>query len=232
MKKNRAKPTDKMNDLISENYTILMVMSRFGIPLGIGEKSVREICKQHGVDTETFLAIANYFIDGDLSMINISKLNMHDLINYLHAAHSYFLDYRLPIIREQLIDAISGESKDIRVVFLKFYDEYVEEVNSHMSYEEEVVFPYVRKLLDGELDSNYSIDVFRKKHDQIELKIIELKNIFIKYYPGKDSFSLQSILHDFFATGNDLASHNIIEDDVFVPAIALLEERVRKESKK
>ncbi len=232
MKKVRAKQIDKMSDLISENYPILMVMSRFGIPLGVGEKSIKEVCEQYGVDTETFLSIANFFIDRNLSLINLKKLNVVDLINYLHTAHRYFLDYRLPAIREQLIDAISSTDKDVRVVFLQFYDEYVKEVNNHMSYEEDVVFPYVRKLLKGELDARYSIDVFRKKHDQIELKIIEFKNIFIKYYPGKDSFQLQNVLFEFFATEHDLASHNIIEDEVFVPVVAILEDQVKKESGK
>ena len=30
----KYKATDKMSDLICENYTLLMVMSRFGLPLG------------------------------------------------------------------------------------------------------------------------------------------------------------------------------------------------------
>ena len=34
------KPTDKMGDLICENYALLQVMSRFGISLGFGDKSV------------------------------------------------------------------------------------------------------------------------------------------------------------------------------------------------
>lgn len=232
MEKIRAKKTDKMSDLISENYLILMVMSRFGIPLGVNDKSIKDVCEQHEVHTDTFLQIANYFIDRDLSLIDIPSLHIPDLIKYLHSAHSYFLDYRLPAIREQLNDAISGDAKDIRVVFLRFYDEYVQEVNSHMSYEEEVVFPYVRKLLEGEINTKYNISVFSKKHDQIELKITELKNIFIKYYPGKDSFQLQNVLFEFFATENDLASHNVIEDEVFVPAISHLESKITKEQKR
>ena len=37
----KYKATDKMSDLICENYTLLMVMSRFGLPLGFGDKNVK-----------------------------------------------------------------------------------------------------------------------------------------------------------------------------------------------
>ena len=34
--------TDKMSDLICENYPMVLVMSRFGIALGFGEKNIGE----------------------------------------------------------------------------------------------------------------------------------------------------------------------------------------------
>lgn len=38
-KKGLYKETDKMSDLICENYPMVLVMSRFGIALGFGEKA-------------------------------------------------------------------------------------------------------------------------------------------------------------------------------------------------
>ena len=39
--------TDKMSDLICENYPMVLVMSRFGIALGFGEKNIGEVCRQN-----------------------------------------------------------------------------------------------------------------------------------------------------------------------------------------
>ena len=55
--------TDTMRSLIKDNSQLLMVINRFGISLGFGEKSVDEICEEQSVDAETFLAVAN-FISG------------------------------------------------------------------------------------------------------------------------------------------------------------------------
>lgn len=34
----KFKPTDKMSNVISRNYSLISVMSRFGMSLGFGEK--------------------------------------------------------------------------------------------------------------------------------------------------------------------------------------------------
>ena len=56
----KYKPTDKMIDLISDNYSLLQVMSRFGLSLGFGDKTVKEVCELNGVDCRTFLIVVNF----------------------------------------------------------------------------------------------------------------------------------------------------------------------------
>ena len=93
-----------------------------------------------------------------------------------------------------------------------------------MQYEERVVFPYVKGLLKGERNDKYNISIFRKRHDQVEMKITELKNILIKYYPGAGGYLLNSVLFDIFTTAEDLATHTRVEDDLFIPTILALEQ--------
>ena len=57
------KPTDKMSDLICENYTLLQVLSRFGVSLGFGDKNVREVCEINNVDCNTFLTVVNFLVE-------------------------------------------------------------------------------------------------------------------------------------------------------------------------
>ena len=48
---------DKMESLITANYRLLNMLSRFGISLGVGDKSIEEVCRINGVDCKTFLAV-------------------------------------------------------------------------------------------------------------------------------------------------------------------------------
>ncbi len=228
--KTKYQETDRMSDLLSEHYAMLLVTSRFGIPLGLGEKSIGEVCRLNGVDTDTFLTVVNFLAEETPKPVSgevLTKgLSLEALILYLHQAHDYFLHFRFPHIRRKLVEAITDCPKDVAFVICKFFDEYTSEVHTHMAYEEKTVFPYVRSLLDGNTDAKYSIAIFRKRHDQIELKITELKNILIKYYPGRGSHTLNSVLFDIFAVEEDLTSHNHVEDYLFVPAIQALEKQL------
>ena len=117
-KNGKYRETDKMSDLICENYPMVLVMSRFGIALGFGEKNIGAVCRQNGVDACTFLTVVN-FLTEEISapMTNIDKcLSIEALITYLHNAHAYFLDFRLPHIRRKLTDAIADCPKDVAFV--------------------------------------------------------------------------------------------------------------------
>ena len=48
---------------VFENMQLLPLFPRFKMELGVGEKSVEEVCKTHGVNTAFFLEIANSYLD-------------------------------------------------------------------------------------------------------------------------------------------------------------------------
>ena len=53
-------PDDKLINIIGDNYNILQDLGCFGINLGFGDKTVREVCEDQKVDTYTFLAVVNF----------------------------------------------------------------------------------------------------------------------------------------------------------------------------
>lgn len=225
--------TDKMSDLICENYSLLLVMSRFGLSLGFGDKTVKQVCEQQGVHTETFLAVVN-FMDDECCMPDEYRQNVSikALMEYLRQAHSYFLDFNLPAIRRKLIDAIDCSQNDVSFLILKFFDEYVNEVRAHMEYENQIVFEYVNTLLAGRDVSGYNISVFAARHNQIEVKLTELKNIIVKYYPAKTNNNLlNSVLFDIYSCEKDLCSHCRVEDYMFVPLIMEFEKKIQNNAR-
>jgi regulator of cell morphogenesis and NO signaling len=227
-KQQKYKPTDKMASLISDNYTLLQVISRFGLSLGFGDKTVKEVCEMNRVDCRTFLAVVNFMEEGFSRMEDAEDLSVPSLIDYLRQAHSYFLDFALPVIRRKLTESIDC-SKDDEVTFLilRFFDEYVREVKRHMDYEEKTVFKYVNDLLHNHPSKHYQISVFSKHHDSISEKLTELKNIIIKYCPPKANKNLlNAALFDIYSCEEGLESHCKIEDCLFVPAILKLERRM------
>ena len=83
-------------------------------------------------------------------------------------------------------------------------------------------YELIEALLRGEKSATYSIDVFRRHHDQVEARLRELKNIIIKYYPSGGTNELNGVLFDIFTCEQELASHNAVEDGIFIPAVERL----------
>ena len=185
---------DRMCDLVCDRYPVLQVMSRFGIALGFGDKTIAEVCAENKVDTATFLAVVNMQMNAGCNASEAAAgVSVRALTDYLHNSHGYFLDFRLPAIRRKLIEAVDCAQNDVSFAIMRFFDEYAAEVQRHMSYEEQTVFPYVESLLAGEKNTAYSIDVFRRQHDQVDAKLRELKNIIIKYYPSGSTNELNGV---------------------------------------
>lgn len=210
-------PDDRMRDLIDDNDLLLMVLSRFNIPFGFGDATVMETCLYNNVDYPTFLAVANLISGKEVKKKDVS---LKSLMSYLRNAHSYFLEFYLPSIRKKLIEAINVTYiNDVQVVVLKYFDAYIAEVRRHMEYENDVVFAYVDKLLEGEKDSDFDISDYSANHTDIADKLHELKDIVIRHYRQRDNYTLNSALYDIISCQNDLETHCRVENELFVPAV-------------
>lgn len=223
---------EKMSDLILENHSLLLVISRFGLSLGFGDKTVKEVCETSGIDCSTFLVVVNFLSEDnfEIDIDNVyDNISIESIISYLKNAHTYFLNFKLPAIRTKLLQAVNTGEQSIpySILFTKFFDEYVAEVQKHMNYEDNVVFPYVLQLQKGQKDRKYSISIFQQRHNEIDSKLEELKNILIKYYPAKGNNHLfTEVLFDILSCEIDLASHNRVEDYLFVPSIEAIERKI------
>ena len=221
--------SDKMISLIRDNYNLLQSLGSFGISLGFGDKTVKQVCDDQNVDTNTFLAVVNFTINGYREMDDVSRLSVPTLLQYLKASHDYFIGFQLPFIRKELVDALD-ENDNLARLILKLYDEYSRSVTQHMKYEEKTVFPYVESLIAGKPMASYAIDMYSKHHGQESMKLRELKSIIIKYFPG-DSLrnnQLSATLYDIYNNEEWLALHAEVEDKIFIPAIKCLEDKSRQ----
>lgn len=221
---------DKMIDLISDNYSMLQGLSAFGIRLGFGDKTVCEVCREQDVDCYTFLMVVNFLINGYTPKESDEKISVKTLLGYLQASHRYFIDFQLPSIRTKLEESLQ-KGDGLATLILRLYDEYAHDIRLHMKYEEKTLFPYVEALLRGEQTSGYNVDIFSKHHRDTKGKFQELKNIIIKYLPhnGLANNQLTATLYDIYNNEEWLLNHSNVEEILFVPAIRLLEQKVKED---
>ncbi len=216
----------KLADLIHTDYRLLLLLPRFGLNLGIGEKTVKECCEKRHISVSLFLMIANlytfeqYIPDAEV----IDQLDIDPLILYLQNSHSYYLNHRIKSIEERLPIVADQSVGSHKKILSQFFQEYKNEVINHFNYEENIVFPYILNMRKGIRSTGYHIEIFEQNHSNIDDKLNDLKNIIIKYLPEHAELSERThILFDIFSLEKDLRKHTLIEDKILIPLVQKLE---------
>jgi regulator of cell morphogenesis and NO signaling len=222
----------KLADLIATNHNLILMMPRFGIPLGFGEKSVAEVCRAHDIPVDFMLLVCNaYTFDNFLPDTELlGNTDMRPLVPYLQASHRYYLDDRIPHIDNHLhhvADLVGGR---VGEMLKKFFDDYSEEIADHFQYEEQDAFPYLLLMQSGKKSTRNSAgriaSRFAESHGNIDDKLSDLTQIVYKYLPS-DIASEESIelIFDILQLSEDLKKHELIEEKILLPYGLWLEEK-------
>lgn len=220
-----------MSDLIIENPSLLLMMEHFGIGSLVGEKNVAELCTGSQIGTSLFICVANLY--NGFYPASVTKYNEKDIqliTLFLNNSHRYYKEEKYPEI-QLLIKQMNQQNKSPEIRLLEnFFNEYFTEVTEHLDYEDQVVFPYIRLLLQKttppslEISNTFSVKEYRDHHTDIESKLIELKNLLIKHIPIHSDIKLRrKLLLSLFELEYDLNIHTLIEDRILIPLVNKLE---------
>lgn len=219
----------KMSDIILNNHIMILVLERFGIELGLHDKTIEAVCKENNISTEMFLTIAN--LHNDISYIPVSSHSCSDIeaiIQYLKNSHQYYSHEIFPEIIKN-IHLMSEYNKKPEILMVEdFFNEYKKEVDQHFNYENEIVFPYILNLFENknviDTKNDYSVAEYKEHHDDIEEKLDDLKKLLIQHLPQKnDRIIRRKILFALFNLEQDLFIHTKIENEILIPFVEKIE---------
>jgi regulator of cell morphogenesis and NO signaling len=229
----------KMADVIQMNYMLIPVIYRFGINLGFGDKTVKEICDETDVDLNFLLQLVNTYHDKDyFPKEELQSIPLKDIVAYLKMTHSSYLNEKLTEI-EDLIESLQHAEDEKYILLIRnLYEGYKNELTEHIMHEEEVVFPYVLAVEEicktrvtsdrnRKLCESFSITEYQEGHDDVEEKLMDLKTIMIKYLtPPLNTSLYHKIIQLLFMLEQDLNYHSRIEDKVLIPKMISMEKTV------
>lgn len=223
----------KMSDLIDADYRLLLLLNRLNFTFGFGDKNVEEVCKDNNFDADCLIFLANLQSNKSITKIyeEFYKLPIEPFLCYLKHSHSYFLEERLPNIRRKLKLVLDSTDEKLRNIVLNFFDNYSKEVADHMKYEDQIVFPYIYALINNSEDiKDYNINIFEERHNDIEEKMADLKQILLKYMStdNVDRFLLVNVLMELYTSEEELESHTFIEENLVIPRIREIEKQAIK----
>ncbi len=194
-------PLSILSEIVGANYLLIPVINRFGIKLGLEDKSVKTICIEYNQNIDFFLTILNTYLNEDyFPEKKLQEFEIDLVTDYLKRTDMYYMHGQIPNIEKHLNALIATSDPNnkqlelIRKLFLKFKDALLHHIHN------------------GLLDDDTS-----------QALLLDLKNILIKHISGSFNenlcyavvFSVDSLL-------NDLSKHNRIREKILKPMITEL----------
>lgn len=220
-------PETKLCDVIIDEPSVITVINRFGIALGVGDKSVRTICGQKGIDTNFFLTILNAYIYESFFPENgFDSFGAQEIIDYLKKTNQSYLRYQLPNIERHFKALIDHSDKNNNLpLLLNLYNEVKEEITKRIDNDNNHWFAEILRHEKDVNPGNLTIKASDADSttDSIEDKLSDLKNMFVIHLRGDYDRNLcHAVLFAIISLEKDIRQNNRIRNHILYPlAMAL-----------
>lgn len=194
-----------MADVLAEHNSLIPVLNRFGIHLGVGNKTILELCDEYDLNPDFILTVLNVYLDNNY--IPDASLPLFDtelIADYFQCTVENYIHELIPNIGRHLnaFIAMSGpENKELGIfnnLFLKFKEKMTEHLQNQTLFDDD--FPY--ELL----------------HD--------LKNILIRHFSKEFNQNLiYAVIFSVHSLESDLSAHNRLREKVLRPKLEELDSR-------
>lgn len=187
-----------LSEVVEEHHQVIPVLNRFGIKLGLGDKTIHEICKVHSINDDFFLAILNTFINEDyFPERRLQKFDIELVVNYIKQTDVYLVHAQLHNLEKHLnafITMSDPNNKQLQLIgrlFLKFKTELTSQIEQGM--------------VEG--DAPLAL-------------LIDLKSIIIKHISGSFNENMcYAVIFTIDSFQKDLQKYNRIREKILKPMI-------------
>lgn len=215
---------EKLAEVLSKNINLLPIVFRFGAHSNIGQESIKTICSKKGIDLEFFLSVVNTYHSSEY-FPNTDLIDLDLLVDFLTKTHDYHKGVTIPHL-QKLLNELRRKLPDdkLSVTLGKYFDEYVEKLFNHIKFEEDFIFPLVKKgATEQPKDSLKKLRKLFSQHTNVETEITDLIVIILQHIPESSNEQLFfEILHTLTHFELEQIDHARFEDKILVPGIVRL----------
>lgn len=225
-------PNISMSEVVEEHTSLIPVLNRLGIRLGLGDKSVKTICDEHKLDTDFLLMIINTFLNEEyFPERKLQTFHTSQIVDYLTKTNQYYQRFQLPNIERHLgsFIAMSTQGNSTLNLIGRFFSSFKEELTERIKHDEEEWFPYCLSLSEltkkrPEAKSDLSIHTEPDMDDPIEALLADLKSIMIKHLSGDYNENLcYAVIFAISSLEKDIKQHNRIRYRILKPMVTAME---------
>ena len=220
----------KLCDVILNEPSLIPVINRFGIILGVGDKNIRTVCDEKNLDYEFFVTILNTFINEDYFPENrLKSFCATQIVDYLTQTNTYYQQFQIPNIERHFNSLINQSDSDNNNLELmkQFFEELKKELLTRIEKDRTEWFPAIKAAADALHGESYGDPVrYHDEPDSLEEKLDDLKSLFVIHLRGEYDLNLcHGVIFALYSLEKDIKQHNRIRNRILRPiADAMLKE--------
>lgn len=188
-----------LSELLAQHHILIPIVNRFGIKLGVEDKTIEDICYEQDLDIDFILVILNVYLDEKyISDKKLAQFDLEPIANYFNETIQHYLHSLVPNIEKHLhafialSDSNNKELKVLQRVFLKFKEELIQHLEKGLKH----TGPYPHELLR------------------------DIKSILIKHVSGGFNQNLcYAVIFSIGSLEDDLIIHNRLRNSVLIPKL-------------
>ena len=210
----------KLSDIILQDPSTITVLDRFGISLGVGDLSVADACREHGIDADFFSNILNTFTNENyFPQEALGQFSVAEVVDYLSKTNTYYEQYVLPNIERHfsLLIARAPSHNNNLIIMKQFFDEMKHELLNRIEDDRNRWFPQVCSN-QCSLPAIDNTTTAEQTSDTIEDKIDDLIHMLIMHLKGDYDHNLGlAVIVSVFSLKKDIKQNNRIRNRMLRP---------------
>ncbi len=179
------------SELLTSQIHLIPVINRFGIGLGLGDKTIVAVCKENNINVYFFVTILRLYIDKNLCVDDDYCLfDVSDVLDYVKVTIDNLTQSSIPNIEKHfspLIAMGNGDNEELKMlhnILYKFKTEFDNHYNQGLEHMTE--YPYdllhdLKNILIKHISGNYNHNLAYAvifSIDLLENELLVLNNIF------------------------------------------------------
>ena len=226
-----------LGEIVHEYPMLIPIVGRFGIRLGVGEKSIGEVADQYGVDADFLVMVLNtylnesYFPEQKLRSFHVSQI-----VDYLTKTNAYYLRFQLPNIEKHLnafVATSSPSSRSSLDMLNGLFQAFKRELTGSIARDTEVDFPAFLALsqscADGGCEEPQCVSSVPESEEQTELLLADMQNILIRFLSGEYNENLcYAVIFALNSMERDIRQHNRIRRRILYPIVGAMRQNAER----
>ena len=228
-------------DYVTENIKTAHIFKKHGIDFCCGGNiSIEKACAKKNVDQEVLEKELNQ-VDALRDVIeDYNKWELDFLMIYIENVHHTYVKESIPLISEYAnkVAKVHGHHYSQVLKINQLFHEVANELLAHMQKEEEILFPFIKQLVDAKKEGNKSVSapfgtvnnpirMMEREHESAGDIFKEIATLTNNYTPPAEACNTFKALYaklDEFE--QDLHQHIHLENNILHPKAIILEKEL------